>query len=148
MTLDPVRRAVLIDMAYEIGGSGLSQFHDMLEAVRAGNWDQAGAELRDSKLYSQVPHREDENIQCLLSGSFPQGIGSAEALTRRHEGCILVSKPDAKGMWAIGWGRDIPPPSQGQGAPICTQEEADIWFGEDFPLAAQRAEHALGSEFW
>lgn len=28
---------------------------------------------------------------------------------RRHEGLVLVPHPDAKGMWAIGYGHDFPP---------------------------------------
>ena len=60
--------------------------------------------------------------------------------TRRNEGCCLEAKPDAKGMWAIGWGHDIPP-SPGL---TCTQEQADYWFQSDYDTATQGAAFDYG----
>lgn len=146
MALDLARQAVLIDMAYEIGGKGLAGFVNLLTGLRAGLWGVAASELRKSKLYSQVPKREDENIEVLRFGQLPFGVESAEGLVKRHEGCIFAAKPDAKGMWAIGWGHDVPPPPGGY--LVCSQQEANAWFETDFALAQQRAQTALGLEYW
>lgn len=145
MSVDFERRAVLIDIAYEIGGVGLSKFVHLLAAVREGKWATAAAELKNSLLYQQVPKREQENMMILTLGEFPKGVTSARDLIKRHEGCIFKAQPDAKGMWAIGYGHDIPAPDF---AMTCTQREADAWFETDFELAEMRAEANVGSEHW
>lgn len=47
--LDPVRRAVLIDMAYNLGIMGVMEFKNFLAFVKAGDWANASAALLDSK---------------------------------------------------------------------------------------------------
>lgn len=66
------RRAVLTDIAYETGDSGLRKFKQLLAAVRATNWDDAAQALRHSLLFQQVPNRENRNIAILLTGAWPQ----------------------------------------------------------------------------
>lgn len=146
--MNPARKAVLIDIAYEIGGAGLAGFHHFLTAFRAGQWATAAAELKNSRLYQQVPKREQENMMILATGEFPPGITSAVGLVQHHEGCTLTAKPDAKGKWAYGWGHDIPAPMPGEPAPTCTQAEADTLLAEDFGLATLRAREDLGPEHW
>ena len=144
--LDPVRKAVLIDMAYEIGGQGLAEFPHMLRAIRVGNWELAVSELRNSALYSQVPTRENMNCEMLRTGLWPLGIISAEQLIKSHEGLILKAQPDKKGKWAIGYGHDIVPPAGN--ALFCTLEDAEAWFQGDFSLAESRAKADLGQDAW
>lgn len=146
MGLTLARRAVLIDMAYQLGGRGLAGFHHLLDAIRIGDWNKARDELDSSLLRSQTPNRVVENMGILLSGHFPTGVDSVEALIQKHEGCILAAKPDAKGCWVIGWGHDIPAP-EGP-IPACTQEVADGWFEQDVELAKLRAVAALGPDNW
>ena len=69
--IDAVRRAVIVDMAYEIGGAGLAGFRNFIMAVRGSLWNTAAAELVDSKLYVEVPNREKMNVAMLLSGQWP-----------------------------------------------------------------------------
>ncbi len=69
--LNEQRQAVLADVAYEIGGAGLAEFRTMLAYVRAGEWEAAGAALRDSLLFEQVPVREARNIAILTTGEWP-----------------------------------------------------------------------------
>lgn len=75
--LSPQRRAVLADMAYEIGegdtrfGTGLAGFQIMLAAVRTCKWQDAANALRNSRLFNQVPERENRNIGILSSGEWP-----------------------------------------------------------------------------
>src|SRR5262249_30096734 len=65
------RQAVLNDIAFEVGGSGLAQFRHMLGAIAASDWQAAAAALKNSLLFEQVPNRENRNIQILLTGEWP-----------------------------------------------------------------------------
>lgn len=147
MSLDNVRRAVLIDMAYEIGGAGLAEFVNFLAAIRAGAWLAATVQLKNSKLFAQVPRRENENIDILMTGVFPAGVYCAQDLIKRHEGLTLIAKPDAKGKWEAGYGHDIPPPADGEDL-VFTENEAEAWFATDYPLAEERAAADLGAAYW
>jgi hypothetical protein len=69
--LDACRQAVLVDMAYELGGAGLAKFKDTLDAVRSRDWPGAAAALKASKLFAEVPAREGRNVQTLLTGDWP-----------------------------------------------------------------------------
>ena len=55
--LDEDRQWVLINMAYNMGTSGLYKFKNMLTAVGKGDYDKAAAEMKNSKWYSQVGNR-------------------------------------------------------------------------------------------
>lgn len=55
--LDPVRGAVLLDMAFNMGAARLGSFRRMLDAVKAGRWDEASEEMLDSRWASQVGRR-------------------------------------------------------------------------------------------
>lgn len=144
--MNTARQAVLIDMAYELGGQGLAQFHHLLDAIRVGNWEEAAKQLENSLLYRQVPVREQSNLVILRTGELPKGIIGAAGLVMAHEGCVLTAIPDAKGKWSIGYGHDIPAP-QGP-PPTCSAKQAAEWFAEDFAAAAQHAQDALGTDYW
>lgn len=68
LRLDPVRRAVVIDMLFNMGLDKVKGFKKMLSALRAGNWAAAAVELKDSRYYRQVKERGDRNADMLLSG--------------------------------------------------------------------------------
>ena len=71
MNLDEFRRAVLVDMAIEIGGAGLADFTRLISAFRAHDWPDAAEQLVDSKLYREVPSREAMNKQIIVTGQWP-----------------------------------------------------------------------------
>lgn len=146
--LDDVRRGVLIDIAYEVGGAGLAQFVNLLTACRYGQWSPAAVALMNSKLFQQVPMREHENITALATGEWPPGVTCAQELIKRHEGCKLMPSPDAKGMWSVGWGHDLPPPLPGTAVAEWSQAACDAQFEADFALAQDRAMVDLGQEYW
>lgn len=73
------------------------------------------------------------------------GINSDRDLVALHEGCTLVAKPDAKGRWAIGYGHDIPAPTDPTNPATCTQAEADAQFVIDLCLARSRAAADVGT---
>ncbi len=57
MGLSGVRRAVLIDMAYNLGVDGLFKFKKMLSAINAKDFDLAAEEMECSKWFGQVGQR-------------------------------------------------------------------------------------------
>lgn len=56
-TLDGARRAVLINMAFNLGIGGLLAFRKMLAAVERGDWAAAAGEMLDSRWATQVGPR-------------------------------------------------------------------------------------------
>lgn len=50
-------RAVLINMAFQLGHAGLSRFELMLEAIQDGDWHAAADEALDSRWAVQTPQR-------------------------------------------------------------------------------------------
>ncbi len=55
--LSPVRYAVLINLAFNVGIQGLLGFRKMLAALQAGDYAEAARELLDSKYATQVGAR-------------------------------------------------------------------------------------------
>ena len=55
--LDEVRKAVLIDLAFNIGMAGLKGFRKMLKAIERGDFSEAAIQILDSKYATQVPNR-------------------------------------------------------------------------------------------
>lgn len=69
LKLNDVRRVVLCDMAYQMGGHGLSLFHRTLAAVSAGKWDEASVAMLQSKWAKQTPNRARRNAAMMLTGT-------------------------------------------------------------------------------
>ena len=70
--LDPVRRAVIISMLYNLGYIGVLGFKKMLHAVRFENWELAKAEMIDSAWHNQVGDRAAELEDMMLTGQWPE----------------------------------------------------------------------------
>lgn len=68
LSLDPVRRGVIIDMIFNIGINGVMKFTQMLNHLRDKNWIRAAYELMDSAYGSQVPNRANRNKKRILKG--------------------------------------------------------------------------------
>jgi len=68
-TLDPVRRRVLQNMAFNLGIDGLMGFKNTLEAVRTGRYNQASAGMLTSKWASQVKGRAVRLAHEMLTGT-------------------------------------------------------------------------------
>jgi lysozyme len=56
-SLDEVRQAVLVNMAFQLGVVGLMQFKDTLNRVREGDYAGAAVAMLQSKWASQTPER-------------------------------------------------------------------------------------------
>lgn len=66
--LSDVRKCVLADMRYQLGGQGLRQFHHFIMAINAGQFDAAVAEMLDSSWALQTPVRANENAEMMRHG--------------------------------------------------------------------------------
>ena len=66
--LDPVRRDVLVNMAYNLGVGGLLLFKRTLAAIQAERWADARAFMLDSKWAKQVGDRATRLANQMYSG--------------------------------------------------------------------------------
>jgi lysozyme len=57
VNVDPIRRAVLVNMAFNLGIEGLLGFKHTLELVRAGKYEEASDAMLNSKWAEQVGPR-------------------------------------------------------------------------------------------
>jgi lysozyme len=57
VALGPVRRKVLIDMAFNLGVQGLSKFRKMIGALKRADYEAAADEMVNSRWYRQVGER-------------------------------------------------------------------------------------------
>ena len=67
--LDENRRVVLVDMAFQMGTTGMLLFAGMINELRAGRWYAAAEECLDSKYAREdTPNRANRNAEILRSG--------------------------------------------------------------------------------
>lgn len=67
--LDEVRQRVLLNMAFNMGVSGLLGFKHTLADVRAGNYDFAAAGMLESKWAQQVGQRAQRLADMMVQGT-------------------------------------------------------------------------------
>lgn len=63
-----LRKAVVIDMVYNLGLSGFKKFKKCLSAIEASNYGDAADEMMDSKWYAQVKNRGVRNVKYMRVG--------------------------------------------------------------------------------
>jgi lysozyme len=68
--LDAARQAVLLNMAYNMGVSGLSKFTGTLQAVETGNYKLASVRMLQSKWAKQVGERAKRLATLMETGEF------------------------------------------------------------------------------
>ena len=66
--LDPIRRKVIVDMAFNLGVSGLRGFRRMIAALEQGDYEQAHTEMMDSKWFLQVKTRGIRLVEMMRTG--------------------------------------------------------------------------------
>lgn len=74
--MSDVRKRAVVDLAYNLGETKLSKFPKFLAAARAGKWDEAGAELKDSKWYTQVGRRGPNIVTMITKNVDPTGCST------------------------------------------------------------------------
>ena len=72
LDLDPIRRAVLIDMAFNLGAAGLLKFALTLRAVEHADHARASQEMLDSVWATQVGTRATRLSEMMASGTWPE----------------------------------------------------------------------------
>lgn len=68
--LEQPRKDALVNMAFQLGFDGLMNFKKMLAAVRAGNWQEATRQGKDSKWYGQTKDRASRVLATLENGNY------------------------------------------------------------------------------
>ena len=63
---EPIQH-VLVNMCFNLGGTRLSKFRNMLSACREHNWEQMAAEMEDSRWFKQVGRRSVELQASVLN---------------------------------------------------------------------------------
>lgn len=73
--LDEVRQAAFIDMAFQLGTSGLLGFHDAVDAMEAPtagtDWDLVADALLDSDWATETPNRAHRIATMVRTGQWP-----------------------------------------------------------------------------
>lgn len=72
--LDPVRQAVVLDMAFNLGVSGLKQFKRTLGLLRNGRWEAAADAMLDSLWAQQVGGRAQRLAQMVRTMNWPEDV--------------------------------------------------------------------------
>ncbi|TCL06884.1 glycoside hydrolase family protein [Sodalis ligni] len=67
---DEVRKDVLLNMAYQMGSSGLAAFSATLSLIAAGKFRQASIEMLDSAWYRQTPQRAARLANLMSNGDY------------------------------------------------------------------------------
>ena len=68
--LDPARKGVLINMAFQMGVTGLSAFKNTLALVQAGRYQDAAKAMMQSKWASQTPARAQRLSNQMATGEW------------------------------------------------------------------------------
>jgi lysozyme len=63
----PIRKAVLLDMCFNIGYTGLMKFKKMWFALANKDYALASREMKDSSWYLQVGNRSKRNVEIMAS---------------------------------------------------------------------------------
>ena len=71
-SLDPVRQAYVVSMAFQMGIGGVLGFPHTLACLAAGDWLGAQAGVIQSKWYSQTPGRAERCGEAFLTGQWQQ----------------------------------------------------------------------------
>jgi lysozyme len=71
MGLDDVRKAVLTDMAFNLGIAGLLQFKNTLAAVKERRWEDAALGMLASRWADQVGARASRLADMMRTGRWP-----------------------------------------------------------------------------
>ena len=68
--LDDVRQNVLVNMAFNLGVSGLLTFKNTLRLISFGHYEEAAKEMLNSKWAKQVGYRAEELAEQMRTGEF------------------------------------------------------------------------------
>ena len=64
--LPPQIKNIVVDMTYNMGGTKIKKFKEMIKALNKADFDKAGAEMVDSKWYGQVGDRSGKLYDMMM----------------------------------------------------------------------------------
>lgn len=70
-SMDPVRRMVLMDMAFNMGFKTFSGFFNTIGYINEGRWAEAAANMLRSKWAKQVGQRAKRLAEMMRTGEYP-----------------------------------------------------------------------------
>ena len=73
-SLDPVRKAVAVNMLFNLGLAGLRKFKNTIKAIKNGDYVLASAEMLNSKWATQVGMRAHELAEMMRTGEWPREV--------------------------------------------------------------------------
>lgn len=62
------RKAVLINMCFNLGALGFSKFKKMIHAIKIEDFNEAAIQMKASKWYNQVTNRAERLIRLMKNG--------------------------------------------------------------------------------
>lgn len=71
--LDDARKGVLLNMAFQLGTTGLLGFKNTLELIRQGQYEKAAQNMLDSKWATQTPERAKRMAEQMKTGQWQYG---------------------------------------------------------------------------
>ena len=71
--LSDIRKRACADLVYNMGEGGLSKFKSFLAAMKASNFNEAGAQLKSSAWFNQVGQRGPRIITMIVQNVDPNG---------------------------------------------------------------------------
>jgi lysozyme len=71
-SMNDARRAVVIDMIYQLGISGFKAFKKMIERLEKGDWKGAALEMIHSRWYTQSGRRSRANVKQMEEGTWQE----------------------------------------------------------------------------
>ena len=108
--LDRERQAVLVNMAYNLGPSGLAEFNSTIGAVGKGDFDAAADSMLKSKWAKQTGPRAKRLAERMRKGG-GEGDGPIHeyelAQLRQDEGFSETPYTDTTGNTTVGYGRNL-----------------------------------------
>lgn len=73
LPLDPVRKAVVVNMIYNLGLRKFKKFKRTIKLIKSGDYTLAAVEMLNSKWADQVGRRALELSQMMRTGEWPEG---------------------------------------------------------------------------
>ena len=70
--LDTIRQAAIIDMTFQLGIKGMSDFKNTIAAFKNMEYQAAAEHMTKSKWFAQTPGRAEEIINIIRTGNFIQ----------------------------------------------------------------------------
>lgn len=70
-SLSPIRQRGLLNLRFNMGQATLDEFKRLCAAMKAGDWAEAGVQLRNSRWWNQVGARAERVFQMIVNDALP-----------------------------------------------------------------------------